>query len=56
MKEFRHVLQLREATEFLERAHPLQYVAPVRKSQVQHALTEMLTSILAPHVRSDALR
>lgn len=39
-------MQVAEATEFLKRMHPLKHVAPVRKSQVQHAITEMLTSIL----------
>ncbi|KAK9829934.1 hypothetical protein WJX72_008722 [[Myrmecia] bisecta] len=44
------------ACDFLLHAHPLKHVAPVRKSQVQHALCEMLTSILAANVRADQPR
>lgn len=39
-------VQVIKATEFLARMHPLKHVAPVRKSQVQHAISEMLTIIL----------
>ena len=40
--------QLRAATNFLERAHPLKHVAPDKKSRLQQAITDMLTSVLAP--------
>lgn len=40
------------ATEFLSKANPLAHVAAVRKSQVQHALAEMLASILQPTVEA----
>ncbi|KAK9839278.1 hypothetical protein WJX81_005497 [Elliptochloris bilobata] len=41
------------ATDFLVRMHPLRHVAPVRKSQVQHALCEALAAVLASAVRQD---
>ena len=46
-------LQVAAATDFLVRVHPLRHVAPVRKSQVQHALCEMLAAILADASRRD---
>ena len=49
-------LQIREAVEVLDRLNPLQHVATVRKSQVQHALAEMLTSMLAHSVAVDEPR
>lgn len=39
---------LRSATHFLESAHPMKHVAPERKSRLQQALADMLTSILGP--------
>ncbi|GFR48579.1 hypothetical protein Agub_g10482, partial [Astrephomene gubernaculifera] len=45
---------VREAVDFLRRAHPLAHTAPVKKSQIHHALADMLTNILLPLVRSDA--
>jgi hypothetical protein len=42
--------------EVLDRLNPLQHVATVRKSQVQHALAEMLTSMLAHSVAVDEPR
>ncbi|CAL8468215.1 g7754 [Coccomyxa elongata] len=41
------------ATEFLNRMHPLRHVAPVRKSQVQHAICELLCAILKPNAADD---
>ena len=41
-----YFLQVAEATDFLARMHPLKHIAPVRKSQVQHAISEMLTGVL----------
>lgn len=40
----------------LEKLNPLKHVATVRKSQVQHALAEMLTSMLAHSVAVDEPR
>jgi len=45
--------QVEAATDFLVRMHPLRHVAPVRKSQVQHALCEALAAILGAAVRED---
>ena len=49
-------IQVAEATNFLARMHPLKHVAPVRKSQVQHAISEMLTAILKRLVLERPLR
>lgn len=49
-------VQLRAATDFLSRVHPIRHQVPVRKSQVHHALCEMLTSILQPLVEADVPR
>ena len=49
-------VQLRAATDFLSRVHPIRHQVPVRKSQVHHALCEMLASILQPLVEADAPR
>lgn len=38
------------SAEALRRLDPLKHVAPFRKSQMQHALAEMLASILATNV------
>lgn len=48
--------QIRQAVEVLEKLNPLKHVATVRKSQVQHALAEMLTSMLAHSVAVDEPR
>ncbi|EFJ49201.1 hypothetical protein VOLCADRAFT_117341 [Volvox carteri f. nagariensis] len=45
---------VQEAVSFLVRVHPLNHTAPIKKSQIHHALADMLTSILLPLVRSDA--
>ncbi|KAG2450803.1 hypothetical protein HYH02_004640 [Chlamydomonas schloesseri] len=45
---------VREAVSFLRRAHPLAHTAPIKKSQIHHALCDMLACILLPLVRSDA--
>ncbi|PNW70054.1 hypothetical protein CHLRE_17g703750v5 [Chlamydomonas reinhardtii] len=45
---------VREAVAFLRRAHPLAHTAPIKKSQIHHALCDMLACILLPLVRSDA--
>ncbi len=37
--------ELLQACEFLERCSPWQYVAPVKKSQVHHAMAEVLTQV-----------
>eukprot|EP00201_Polytomella_parva_P022062 CAMPEP_0175040278 /NCGR_PEP_ID=MMETSP0052_2-20121109/1162_1 /TAXON_ID=51329 ORGANISM="Polytomella parva, Strain SAG 63-3" /NCGR_SAMPLE_ID=MMETSP0052_2 /ASSEMBLY_ACC=CAM_ASM_000194 /LENGTH=460 /DNA_ID=CAMNT_0016302447 /DNA_START=21 /DNA_END=1400 /DNA_ORIENTATION=- len=50
---FRDDAQLRAAASFLRRAHPLAHTAAARKSQLHHAICEMLTSTLAPLVRQD---
>ena len=50
------LLQVAEATDFLVKMHPLKHVAPVRKSQVQHAICEALTSILKRLVQERAPR
>ncbi|KAL3146696.1 hypothetical protein ABBQ32_000920 [Trebouxia sp. C0010 RCD-2024] len=47
---------LKASTDFLKQAHPLKHVAPVRKSQVQHALCEVLAAMLADNVRADLPR
>ena len=44
--------RLAASTEFLRRARPLAHVAPVKKSQVQHALCDMLAAILRPLARA----
>eukprot|EP00891_Asterochloris_glomerata_P001080 jgi/Astpho2/1080/fgenesh1_pg.00017_%23_19_t len=49
-------LQLRESIDFLAAVDPLAWRAPVRKSQVHHALAEMLTSILQPNLKTDQPR
>ena len=49
-------LQLKASTDFLRQAHPLKHVAPVRKSQVQHALCEVLAAMLADNVKADLPR
>ncbi len=50
------LLQVAEAIDFLVKMHPLKHVAPVRKSQVQHAICEALTSILKRLVQERAPR
>jgi hypothetical protein len=50
------MLQLKASTDFLRQAHPLKHVAPVRKSQVQHALCEVLAAMLADNVKADLPR
>ena len=40
--------RLRASLAFLQAAHPLQYVSPVKKSQVHHALAEMLNQVRLP--------
>ncbi|KAL0053523.1 hypothetical protein WJX82_006983 [Trebouxia sp. C0006] len=47
---------LKASTDFLRQAHPLKHVAPVRKSQVQHALCEVLAAMLADNVKADLPR
>lgn len=47
---------LKASTDFLRQAHPLKHVAPVRKSQVQHALCEVLAAMLADNVKADMPR
>ena len=49
-------VQIREAVEVLDKLNPLQHVATVRKSQVQHALADMLTLMLAHSVAVDEPR
>jgi NTP pyrophosphatase (non-canonical NTP hydrolase) len=49
-------VQIREAVEVLDKVNPLQHVATVRKSQVQHALADMLTLMLAHSVAVDEPR
>ena len=49
-------LQLKASTDFLRQAHPLKHVAPVRKSQVQHAVCEVLAAMLADNVKADLPR
>lgn len=49
-------MQLKASTDFLRQAHPLKHVAPVRKSQVQHALCEVLAAMLAGNVKADLPR
>ena len=48
--------QVAAAVEFLGRMHPLRHVAPVRKSQVQHAICDALCAILRPNALSDTPR
>lgn len=50
------VFQLKASTDLLRQAHPLKHVAPVRKSQVQHALCEVLAAMLANNVKADLPR
>ncbi|WIA40102.1 hypothetical protein OEZ86_013510 [Tetradesmus obliquus] len=45
--------QLEASLRFLQKAHPLNYTAAIKKSQVHHALCEMLAAILIPLVRSN---
>ncbi len=40
--------QLRSATNFLENIFPLKHVAPDKKSRLQQAIADMMTSVLAP--------
>jgi len=40
--------QLRSATNFLENVFPLKHVAPDKKSRLQQAIADMMTSVLAP--------
>jgi hypothetical protein len=49
-------MQVSAAVEFLNRMSPLRHVAPVRKSQVQHAICDALSAILRPNVLSDTPR
>lgn len=49
-------VQVQAATAFLSRAHPLNYVAPIRKSSVQHAFCDMLIAILGVCVKADSPR
>lgn len=49
-------MQVAEATDFLVKLQPLRHVAPVRKSQVQHAICEMLTAILKENVSNNTPR
>ena len=48
--------QVTGARDFLMRMQPLRHVAPVRKSQVQHAMCETLTTILKRLVSETAPR
>jgi hypothetical protein len=48
--------QVRESAAFLEAFNPLKHVANKHKSQVQHALAEVLTAVLMHSVRRDAPR
>ena len=50
--------QVEAAKDFLLRANPVnkKNIAPVRKSSFQHALCDMLYSILGPNVASDLPR
>lgn len=50
------MVQVSAATDFLNRMHPLRHVAPVRKSQVQHAICELLCAILKPNAVEDRPR
>eukprot|EP00878_Enallax_costatus_P012410 GHUV01012961.1.p1 GENE.GHUV01012961.1~~GHUV01012961.1.p1 ORF type:complete len:1005 (+),score=325.04 GHUV01012961.1:1774-4788(+) len=45
--------QMEQSTKFLQRVHPLSYTAAVKKSQIHHALCEMLTDILTPLIRKN---
>ncbi|MEW5311099.1 MAG: hypothetical protein WDW38_002842 [Sanguina aurantia] len=45
--------QLTAATVFLQSSFPLHHIAKEKKSQLHHALCEMLTNILAPLIRLD---
>ena len=42
--------QLAASTNFLDRVHPLKHVAPDKKSRLQQAICDMLTSVLQPLV------
>ena len=50
------VRKVAAAVEFLNRTNPLRHVAPVRKSQVQHAICDALAAILRPNALSDTPR
>ena len=50
------VHQIRQAAEVLDKLSPVKHVAPVRKSQVQHAVAEMLAAMLAHSVAVDEPR
>jgi hypothetical protein len=41
-------MQLRSAINFLENVFPLKHVAPDKKSRLQQAIADMMTSVLAP--------
>jgi hypothetical protein len=45
--------QLAASIDFLRRVHPLNHTAAVKKSQVHHALCEMLADVLRPLVRAN---
>jgi hypothetical protein len=45
--------QLAASIDFLRRTHPLNHTAAVKKSQVHHALCEMLADVLRPLVRAN---
>ncbi len=49
-------LKIRQAVEVLDKLSPVKHVATVRKSQVQHAMAEMLTSMLSHSVAVDEPR
>lgn len=43
---------MRDSVAFLRRAHPLSYTSSIKKSQLHHALGEMVTAVLWPLVRA----
>lgn len=49
-------LQVVHAANVLGRLDPLKHVSPFRKSQMQHALSDMVSSILAHNVTTDTPR
>ncbi|GAX77696.1 hypothetical protein CEUSTIGMA_g5139.t1 [Chlamydomonas eustigma] len=50
---FENDVCIQEATDMVNRCWPRNYVAPVKKSQTQHIIAEMLTQVLWPLVWQD---
>ena len=48
LSSFLPLPQLAASLNFLDRCHPLKHVAPDKKSRVQQAICDMLTSVLQP--------